>query len=321
MGFRALFIRNQSPRRTQCDAAIFTIPTEAWLIILKFLPLKDVLQLRLVCIFFNNLWENNKKYFISQTFRLPYANLNLYTKEIFNRHLSLYLQLERERAFYKDPFIIEQIKKNHYFTANIETLLIKLSLHSLSIYQLRETIESLNTALATLAFLNWQAKPNPQDETCFFIGLSRLTDEFLSAHDTNTILKVSFQNCALTHLPQSLPFRELKLLDLSNNRFSRFPSGILQLTELESLDLSHNPLTAVPPKLHRLQRLNTLSVSACTELRRIPTGRGVLKRLRNLRVENTQLEDLPSRAEVSSPVAREFSHAGYQLTQRRLSFR
>lgn len=54
--------------------------------------------------------------------------------------------------------------------------------------------------------------------------------------------------------------QELRVLDLSDNRFTGVPAEIGQLTQLEILDLSHNPITGLPHELGNLQNLKVLNL-------------------------------------------------------------
>ncbi|MBI5457860.1 leucine-rich repeat domain-containing protein [Candidatus Kaiserbacteria bacterium] len=55
--------------------------------------------------------------------------------------------------------------------------------------------------------------------------------------------------------------QNLKVLDLSDNKFTGVPAEIGQLKKLEVLDLSNNELTGLPYELGSLSRLQLLDVS------------------------------------------------------------
>src|SRR3989344_8057770 len=55
--------------------------------------------------------------------------------------------------------------------------------------------------------------------------------------------------------------QNLKVLNLSNNRFTGVPAEIGQLKALEILDLSHNALTGLPYELGNLSNLVLLDLS------------------------------------------------------------
>lgn len=67
-------------------------------------------------------------------------------------------------------------------------------------------------------------------------------------------------------LTEALPaeirhLQNLKVLDLSNNRFTGIPAEVGQLNKLEILNLSNNQLTGLPYELGNLQNLVLLGLS------------------------------------------------------------
>lgn len=55
--------------------------------------------------------------------------------------------------------------------------------------------------------------------------------------------------------------QNLKVLNLSNNRFTGIPAEIGQLGQLEVLDVSHNNITGLPLELGNLKNLKVLNLS------------------------------------------------------------
>ncbi|RJR14294.1 hypothetical protein C4585_00515 [Candidatus Parcubacteria bacterium] len=55
--------------------------------------------------------------------------------------------------------------------------------------------------------------------------------------------------------------QRLKVLDISNNKFTGVPAEIGQLKDLEILDLSNNQLTGLPYELGNLSKLKVLDLS------------------------------------------------------------
>jgi Leucine-rich repeat (LRR) protein len=55
--------------------------------------------------------------------------------------------------------------------------------------------------------------------------------------------------------------KNLKVLNLKNNRFTGVPAEVGQLTNLEVLDLSNNLLTGLPYELGNLSKLRLLDIS------------------------------------------------------------
>ena len=55
--------------------------------------------------------------------------------------------------------------------------------------------------------------------------------------------------------------KNLKILDLSNNKFTGVPAEVGRLENLETLDLSNNLLTGLPYELGNLSKLKLLDVS------------------------------------------------------------
>lgn len=69
-------------------------------------------------------------------------------------------------------------------------------------------------------------------------------------------------NALIGALPSEIGrLKNLKVLDLSNNRFTGVPAEVGHLTHLEILNLSNNQLTGLPHELGELQNLKALDIS------------------------------------------------------------
>ena len=85
---------------------------------------------------------------------------------------------------------------------------------------------------------------------------------------------------------------ELGTLKLTDNRLTKLPESIGQLTELLVLTLSGNQLTQLPESIGQLTKLETLEL-ADNRLTKLPESIGQLTNLRTLHIANNQLTELP----------------------------
>lgn len=83
------------------------------------------------------------------------------------------------------------------------------------------------------------------------------TQEFL---DNTEILDLSNQNLTGALQAEIKNMKNLKVLNLSNNKFTGVPAEVGQLDKLEVLDLSNNPITGLPHEIGNLQNLKTLNL-------------------------------------------------------------
>jgi Leucine-rich repeat (LRR) protein len=91
-------------------------------------------------------------------------------------------------------------------------------------------------------------------------GLTKAPENIFSKTST---VELNLSNNLLTGALQSQigQLKRLKVLDLSNNKFTGVPAEVGQLTNLEILNLSNNSLTGLPNELGNLSKLKFLDVS------------------------------------------------------------
>jgi Leucine-rich repeat (LRR) protein len=115
------------------------------------------------------------------------------------------------------------------------------------------------------------------------VELGKLTEinDFLYMHDNQ-----------LEFLPRSLErLRELKYLNISQNRFSAFPE-ICHISRLVELRATDNQFSDLPSSIARLSRLRELHLRN-NRLRALPTAIAELSELRLLDLRGNPIETLP----------------------------
>lgn len=110
----------------------------------------------------------------------------------------------------------------------------------------------------------WRLHPHPQDnvERSLVLRNNQLTK-------FTTFLRDKTEKWNITSLDLSHNFlavvggisHRLRILNLSRNQLTCFPSGIEKLTELELLDLSRNSIRKAPHQLYRLKKLEILDLT------------------------------------------------------------
>lgn len=101
-----------------------------------------------------------------------------------------------------------------------------------------------------------------------------------------SLLELHLSGCALSNLPQSLPyinFTSLLALDLSNNGFgAKLPNWLFDLRRLTHLDLHSNYFQALPETIANLDSLQKLDLSQNNIGGQLPRNLGKLCSLRSL---------------------------------------
>src|SRR5262245_11414911 len=76
----------------------------------------------------------------------------------------------------------------------------------------------------------------------------------------------------LTELPREIQgCSHIRTLNVSNNRLSGFPIGLLRFAELTKLDVGANPISELPDKIATLGKLRSLTL-AFTHLPTVPSS-------------------------------------------------
>lgn len=98
----------------------------------------------------------------------------------------------------------------------------------------------------------------------------------------------------LIALPMSMQYcMMLRKLELRKNRFVTFPAFLHLLPWLSELDLAHNRLQALPESLGVFRQLTRLDLSY-NRLQYFAPGPDTLPKIRELKLDNNQLRDLPA---------------------------
>jgi Leucine-rich repeat (LRR) protein len=107
------------------------------------------------------------------------------------------------------------------------------------------------------------------------------------------IKKLDLSNNKLTQLPvEIVQLTQLTTLHLTNNNITKLPVEIRQLTQLTTLNLSTNKLTQLPVEIGQLTQLTTLHLSF-NNLTQLPVEIGQLTQLTTLNLQNNKLTQLP----------------------------
>jgi len=130
------------------------------------------------------------------------------------------------------------------------------------------------------------------------INLTYLDVSFTYNTDFNHIGKlinlqeISFYNCYLKEIPKGLfQLKELIILNLRNNSFSKIPNEIKTLNKLEWLNLSSNPLGTIPHALTALDSLNYLDLFLC-RIKEVPKYISEFTHLKELRLDGNDIPNL-----------------------------
>lgn len=91
-------------------------------------------------------------------------------------------------------------------------------------------------------------------------GLTK-APEYIFSKTSTTELDLSNNSIDGALQSQIGQLKKLKVLDLSNNKFTGVPAEIGQLNDLEILDLSNNQITGLPNELGNLSKLKLLDLT------------------------------------------------------------
>ena len=91
-------------------------------------------------------------------------------------------------------------------------------------------------------------------------------------------------------------FKSLKMLDLSSNNLTEFPSVLKECPRLETLRLIFNKITVIPQEFlsadNVRKNLVELNINS-NPLKEIPVGIGILQHLKVLGISYTDVEEIP----------------------------
>ncbi|ESO82983.1 hypothetical protein LOTGIDRAFT_197802 [Lottia gigantea] len=123
------------------------------------------------------------------------------------------------------------------------------------------------------------------------MGNSAIKQHIQTAEKTGTC-----QLCklGLKEFPEELEGlqKNLRTLDLSENKFNLLPPGIGSYTNLKTLSLNHNKLESFPSEFGNLKKLETLSADN-NSIRILPASFSNLKHLRTLNLSGNHFKQFP----------------------------
>jgi Leucine-rich repeat (LRR) protein len=90
-------------------------------------------------------------------------------------------------------------------------------------------------------------------------GLLRVPDDVFKQTSVE-VLDISHNKLEGALQAEVRHLTKLRVLDMSNNRFTGVPAEVGQLVYLEVLDLSNNPITGLPYEIGNLRNLKTLDL-------------------------------------------------------------
>lgn len=101
----------------------------------------------------------------------------------------------------------------------------------------------------------------------------------------------TFDGKKLRDFPGGVP-KSVRTLSLADNKFTKFPDEVDNLTSLEYLDLSGNKIKDISSGISRLSKLHYLNLSG-NKIKNLPAEIGDLKNLKELDLSNNRLKSLP----------------------------
>ena len=94
--------------------------------------------------------------------------------------------------------------------------------------------------------------------------------------------------------PNISRLRQLRVLELYNNKLKTLPIEVYNLGDLEKLDLRHNDLIGLPEGIEKLKRLQWLWIEHNPELAALPKGLRELSGFFELSIQTIQRNNLDS---------------------------
>ena len=85
--------------------------------------------------------------------------------------------------------------------------------------------------------------------------------------------------------------KNLKHLEITNNRIKEIPKEIGKLKKLNSLNLNHNEIVAIPEEIGGAYNLNEIQLNQ-NKIGKLPSGMGNLFSLQLLKVSHNSIEDI-----------------------------
>ena len=131
---------------------------------------------------------------------------------------------------------------------------------------------------------------------CDSINLGKLTSQYESEYSpiVESVEQpyLQLQNENLSELPSNINTLEVKKAILTGNRFTEFPTEVLNMPQLEELLLGHNPITELPDDLTKLGNLKSLSINK-TLIKKFPADLSPLSNLETIGLDHNDYENVP----------------------------
>ena len=127
------------------------------------------------------------------------------------------------------------------------------------------------------------------------VSCNRIADlESVPLHEIPALLSLKVQNNRIASIPAYFAqMKALKYLNISNNKFEKFPSVVCEMSNLVDLDVSFNMIAELPSEMSNLKSLERLAAFG-NELTTFPASFSTLANLRVLDVRRNTLVDLTS---------------------------
>ncbi|ORX83716.1 L domain-like protein [Anaeromyces robustus] len=142
---------------------------------------------------------------------------------------------------------------------------------------------------------NYQCTINKNGE----IDKLQVNNQVFSSGIPNIIFKITsitslyLLNDTISILPDNIGnLKNLKRLDIRNNKLKTIPSSIKNLSKLEYLNLSNNPITKLPEEIGDLTELRLIYLNNC-KLEQLFSSITKLSNLQELEIKNNKLKSIP----------------------------